>query len=243
MRLLLAAVLLVQAATPQSEADKLEAALKKFGNRSYRIKDGGKEVGTLTVKTRIEKAGDRKVAVLEDEYAVKFDGVDTTMSYRETASLEGLRLVSGHHKIVTPGGPVECKIVIKDGKARLQDGGENPILDISPTMVGELAVLRLVCAAEQKRGANFKADLLSLGVPAFEPGHAFRCIGPEQIQVAGKKVDVFRWEQKGEWKHKVTVDGQETTLTFVMDKSYWVSPDGYLVRLRFNSLETTIETK
>ena len=35
MRLILAAVLLLQAAPIQSEADKLEAALKRFGNRTY----------------------------------------------------------------------------------------------------------------------------------------------------------------------------------------------------------------
>lgn len=239
----MAAILLLQAAPAQSEADKLEAALKKFGDRTYRIREGGKPTGTLTLKTRIEKAGDRKVAVLEDKYAVKMDGVDTGMTYRETASLEGLRLVSAHHKGVSPEGNVECKIVLRDGKAKLMDNGENPTIDIGPNTVGELAVLRLVCAAEQKRGTNFKADLLSLMVPAFEPGHAFRCIGPEQLQIDGKKFDVFKWEQKGEWKHKVTIEGQETTLASEVDKSYWVSPDGHLVRFRSDSMEMTIETK
>ena len=54
MRMILAALLLAQAAPAQSEADKLEAALKKFGNRTYGMFVSNAKAGQLTMKTRVE---------------------------------------------------------------------------------------------------------------------------------------------------------------------------------------------
>src|SRR6266850_5474002 len=94
MRALLAAILLLQAAPAQSEADKLEAALKRFGDRSYLILANGEKLGTSTLKTRVEKVDGRSVAVLEDAFKIDAGGDTGFMRTLEKAMLDRLRLIS-----------------------------------------------------------------------------------------------------------------------------------------------------
>ena len=225
MRFALATLILLQAAPVQSEADKLEAALKKFGNRTYRILIEGEQVGTCSLKTRIDKEGARPVAVCEDRFSVTMGGEEVTMTTTERASLDRLRLVSS--KMIGKVGGKETPVTIAvDGrKATMTFEDRTPIFDITDATVGEQAVIRLVCAAEQKEGAEFKVDVLNMTTGTFQPGHAFKCVAKEQIEIGGKKVDAFKWEQKGEWG-----DGKPPTSKTTVHNVYWVSPDGYLLR-------------
>ena len=243
MRTLIAAILLLQAAPPQSEKDKLEAALKKFGERTYRISDLGTEVGTVTLRSRIQKEGDRNVAVLEVEFKIKVEGQEVAMTFAETAELDGLRFVSARRTGSTPDGRMETQVTVKDGKAVIKDGDDETTHAIGRDTIGDLAPFWLLCAAEQKKDATFKRDVLNLIMPGYEPGHVYTCAGPETIDVGGRKVETFKWTEKGEWKHPMKIDGKDMLMPSKVDNSYWVGAEGCLVRFTSGRTELTLVTK
>src|ERR1043166_9526521 len=70
------------------------AALKKAGDRSYKITMGGESVGTLTMKTRVEKKGNSTVAIFEDQMEMARGGDKMQMTMKETAALSHLRILS-----------------------------------------------------------------------------------------------------------------------------------------------------
>lgn len=215
MRFIFAGLLLLQAAPAQSEADKTEAALKKFGDRTYNL-TGGLAPMTVTMKTRIEKVGDRKVAV--------FIHGDVGGTAIETASLEGLLLLSEISS--DPKGDVRKEISIRDSQATIiQNGKEQETVAVTKSTVGVSALWRLICMKEQKVGASFRVDLLLYG-DRVSKDHEFRCVAKETIEIGGVKHAAFKWDQKGEW----TVKMRREVHTFAINHSHWVSPDGYLLR-------------
>lgn len=230
MRILLAAVLLVQAAPAQSETDKMEAALKKIGDRTYRILLQGKEAGTCSLKTRIEKEGERSVAVFEDRYSLALEEHKIAILWTQKASLDRLRLISARHTTDLSGRKTEWVVAMEGKKAFIERGGKKETVEVSDGTIGEAAMIRLVCVAEQKEGAAFTADVISSEEHQFQPGHSFKCLGKESVDIGGKKVEAFKWENKGEWKSTRKVDGQEVPTTTTIENTFWVSPEGHLVR-------------
>jgi hypothetical protein len=209
MGILLATILLAQAAPAQSEADQMEAALKKFGDRTYSIIIGGEPEGFRTLKTSVITDQGRKVVVLE----VKEEGQSgkTVRTTIERAELNGIKLIS----VETTGfvGKSETSTIKVDGlKATLKYAGEE-VKDVAITdrTVGEEALLRRVCAAEQKEGTELVVDVLRWPAPDLERARTLKCEGLKPVEIRGKKVDAYLWTES--WGAK-----------------YWVSPDGYLVR-------------
>src|SRR5258705_177928 len=94
MRMLMAAILLLQAGPVQSEADKAEAALKKFGERNYKILQDGQESGSMTLRAGVEKEGDRKVAMIEVGLTAAIKDFTVSLKFTERSTLEGFRLTS-----------------------------------------------------------------------------------------------------------------------------------------------------
>ena len=223
---LLAASLLLQSAPApaQSEADKLEAALKKFGDRKYRLFTMGKETGHLSMKTRIETEGDQKVAVFEDKGDVKIEDKVEGGTMTERLALVGPRILSITSK--DAGGRNEVAISIREGKATIKKGEDTKVLNVTNSSIGMGSVYRMVCTQEQKVGGTFKID--HLGPEGFSTGHEFRCVGREQLEIAGVKHNAFKWELKGEGD--IEMPGVENS-TYSFDNAYWVSPDGYLLRM------------
>ena len=243
---LLAASLLLQSASApaQSEADKLEAALKKFGDRSYLILANGEKVGTVTLKTRIEKGENGNLAVFEDRITQVMAGREATLTMTEKASTARLRLHSSK-KTVKEGDKEDAwSIKVTGATALMKVEGREQTVEITDATIGEEGVMRLVCAADQKEGSSFKIDVLSMVAERLETDHEFTCLGKEQIEINGKKHDAFKWQQKGEWKFTRKIGDREVPGTSRVNHTYWVSPDGYLLRVSYGrGMEIVLDAK
>jgi hypothetical protein len=214
----------------------MEAALKKVGDRSYKISMEGESVGTLTMKTRIEKKGNGKVVVFEDQMEMARGGEKMQMTMKETAALSHLRILSAQRG----GKDMDWSVSVSGNKAVLKVEGREQTVELTEGAVGESGLLRILCAAEQKEKASFKVDVLSMTSERLEKDHHFTCLGKETVEVGGKKIDAFKWEEKGEWK--ITRNGIAGTSS--VDNSYWVSAEGYLVRsIGPNGMEIVLQSK
>ena len=236
MRLVFLAILALQAAPAQSESDKLEAALKKFGDRKYRVTEGGKPTGTMTLKTKLEKDGDGKIAVFEDTVIVDTGTGAVEVLLEEMASLDGLKLIGTSR---TSDNKIQIAASIRDGDAILTGKDGHLIIRNVRNALGELAVLRLVGMKEQKVGGTFKANVFVLESPSDELVHDFKCVAKETIEIGGKKVDAFKWEQK--WKGKAIRDGADEDAA--VENAYWVAADGTLLRFKIGPKEMTLDAK
>ena len=214
----------------QAQEGKYEAALKKFGDRSFLLLVNGEKAGTLTLKTRIEREGGRSVAVFEDRFVMAIKGEESILTVTEKASTDRLRLISAKRTTKEGGKEVDWILSVEGKKASLQSGGRKETIDITEGTIGEQAVVRLVCAADQKEGVTFTADVLSGVEDQLQRGHSFRCLGKEQVEIGGKKFDAFKWENKGEWKTIRKVGDEDVPGSTSVDNTFWVSPDGYLLR-------------
>src|SRR5687767_14549782 len=105
MILILASVLLLQD-TPPSPSEKIEASLKRFGDRTYGVLRDGKEAGTLTLKHRIEVVEDVKIVSFEDRLSLKVRDGEEIVNWTEESSLEDLRL---RRTVRSPGDPDDDK--------------------------------------------------------------------------------------------------------------------------------------
>jgi hypothetical protein len=223
MRVLPAILILLLAQSPE---DKLEAALKKFGERNYKILKDSKENGIMTLKTRVEEEGETKVAVFEDRVEMKAGEAEISMSLIEKASLKGLRLISGKRTGKVPGGQIDWWVSVAEGKASLRVDDRQQTIDVTEGTVAELAVLRLVCAAEQKVGESFKADVLVMVAERVDRGHEFKCVAKETLEIGGAKRDAYKWEET--WEGTMTINGK--TGTSKTANTYWAGSDGYPLR-------------
>jgi hypothetical protein len=218
MELAILACLLVQV----PESARIEAALRKAGERRYRMMENGMEVGSLKLTTSIQTVDGRKAAVFDDVFEVTLGGRKVEMVMKETARLEGLTLVSASRK----GDGHEGKIAVAGQKATLTVEDRPHTLDLAGPTIGEQAAFRLVCAAEQKEGLTFKSDVLSFPAEELQKGHVFRCVSRETLEIGGKKRPAFKWTQNWEWKG--LRNGIPTSSK--VDIAYWVSPEGVLLR-------------
>jgi len=244
MRWLLLSTLLVQSAPAQSEADKLEAALKKFGDRNYRLKIAGKDWGTMTLKTRIEKECDQRRVLFEDSSVVGEVGEKSFHEIKESASIDRLRLISSRYELANKAHAELLIATVDRSKGKISVNGLESSIEITSSTIGEQAIYRLVCAAEQKVGNSFKVDILSLTAETLQADSSFRCIAKERIEIGGKQLEAFKWENKGSWKITKKVAGREPPLTLSVDNTYWVSPDGYLLRQTgMRGLEMVLDAK
>jgi hypothetical protein len=239
MRLFLAGILLVGAAPAQSEADKLEAALKKFGERTYSIKEAGQSTGTMTLKTRIEAGDDGKVAVFEDQIAAKTGDTETSVAISERASLNGLALIRGARNGKDSEGKFDWTGRIQDDDALLNVHGQMLVLRDAKGALGEQAVMRLVCAKEQKVGAEFKCKVLLLAPACVDEPHEFRCVAKETLEIGGAKREAFKWQQK--WEGEAILKGE--SIKAKVDNSYWVGPDGTLLQFTSGRKTLTLDAK
>jgi len=227
MNALLAALLLLQAAPAQSEAEKAEAAIKKFGVRKYKMLTQGKEAGTMVLQARVETEGGAKVVVLHLKGDSTIEGKVDGGTIDEKTTLEGLRLLSVRTR--TADGKVDEGISIKDGQATVTPvDGEVKTVKVTGSTIGFAAMFLIACVQEQKAGSTFKVDILHF--KDLQKDHEFRCVAKETIEIGGKKYDSFKWEQKG----KGTIDLPDEDITYKIENFWWISPDGYLLRMTTN---------
>ena len=205
-----------------SGADRVEAIFKNAGEHTYVFVQNRQKIGTLLMKTRIEKEEGRKVAVFDDQMVIELEGKKMTVSMKETAALGHLGVLSS----MRHNNDGDWSIRVDGTKATMKVEGREQTFEITETVVGEQGLLRLVCVAEQKVQASFKVDVLSMTGERLEKEHQFRCVGKERIEIGGRMIDSFKWEEKWEWKG--TLKGVPTASR--IENSYWVSPDGYLLR-------------
>jgi len=210
----------------QSPEEKLEAALRKFGDRNYKVLQNGKESGTMTLKTRLEKDGEAKVVVMEDRVELRAGDADAHMSFTERASLKGLRLISAKRTGKVPGADIDWWVSVAAGKASMRVADRTQTIDLTEGAIAELAIMRLICAAEQKVGSTFKADVLVMVSEHLDLGHEFKCVAKETLDIGGAKREAFKWEET--WEGKITRNGM--TSTSKTANTYWASPDGYPLR-------------
>lgn len=235
MRLLLF-MLLLQAAPAQTEADKTEAALKKFGDRTYRVMEGSKATGTMTLKTRIERIGDQKVAIFEDRLERKVGDALEAVTITETSKLDGLGLIRGESATSSPAGDVEASVSVRDGDAYTSGpDGMLMLLNVEGFM-GILAPARVLSMKTQEVGATFKANVVLWTTPSGNSSHEFRCVSKESLEVDGKKIDAFKWEVK--WKGKL-IKGADRSIK----KEYWIGADGTLLQFRTESALMVLDAK
>lgn len=235
MRALLAAVL---ALLPAQSERELVAALKKFGDQTFRIMEGGKKVGTYTLKTRIENEDGRRLAVFEDRIDKHSDSSTLTLDLTEKAALNGLLLQWATR---ADGGAKEddTTIDIRNGDGHVASDLGNILLKKVAGALGERALIRLVCVQKQEVGNAFKADLLVLDPVDYQRGQEIKCVAKETIEVGGKKVAAHKWEDKREGES--ILSGKPIAYKF--DNAYWVGPDGTLVKFRSGSMEMILEPK
>ena len=212
-------ILLIQAAPAQSEAEKLEAALKKFGDRTYGMYVSGRKSGLLKMKTKVETVDGRRLAIFEDSIIEPAVGGTETGKVTEKSSLEGLRLSSVRRVSVMSGSRIIDTFTIEGSKAVLRSAGEQKILDVPASTMGDLGVLRRVCAEEQKKGATFTVEVLSHAAQELQT-RDLRCDGDVDVEIAGKKQPAMRWSERGR-------EGQPGANVKNM---YWVSAAGYLLK-------------
>jgi hypothetical protein len=233
MRVIVASVLLLQAASAQSEADKLEAALKKFGDRTYGMYVSGKKAGLLKMKTSFETENGRRIAVFEDSMIEPATGGKVTGTVTEKASLDRLRVSSLRWVTLQDGRKTVDTISVEGSKATVRSEGARKTLDVPDGTMGELGLLRRLCAKEQAKGASFTVDILSHATQDLQ-SRELKCDGDVEIEIAGKKQACFRWsEQTQEGKPGAQVKN-----------TYWVSPAGHLLKyIGLGGVEYVLESK
>ncbi|HKS17395.1 MAG TPA: hypothetical protein VJU16_08795 [Planctomycetota bacterium] len=231
MRMLLAALLLLPPA--QSEADKLEAALKKFGNRTYGMYVSGKKAGLLKLKTKIETEGGRRLAIFEDSMTEPATGGTVTGIVTEKASLDGLRLSTLRWVSILDGRRSIDSVTVEGSKAVVIREGEKKTLTVPEKTMGESGLLRQICAVEQKKGEILNVEILNHVMQELE-SRELKCDGEVDIEIAGKKQVAFRWrEQLQEGKSGANVRN-----------TYWVSAAGHLLKyIGLGGVEYVLESK
>jgi hypothetical protein len=239
MRWILLVSLLVQSAPPQSEADKIEAALKKFGERKYRILEKGKETGTLTLKTRVETRDKEKRVILEDRMEMKNGKLDADLELTEESSLDKLLLIRAARSGTAPDDEAKASVIQRGGDAFMSANGQHLIIRDTKTAIGERAVMRLVCLKEQKVGDTFRADVLVLDPMDWQEGRRFKCVAKEVVDVGDRKIETFKWEEK--YAGTSSLSGKEIDVN--INNAYWVGPDGYPVRMKLGEVEMHIDAK
>lgn len=240
MRLVLVTLLLLQAAPAQSEADKLEAALRKFGNRTYKILLKGEPVGTYALKTRVAEEEGQKLAFLEDRLETKIGETVRTTDYTEKAVLKGLALHWTTQTDTALEGKSVPVIAIKDGDGHVSTtAGKRMHLKAVAGALGERALFRLVCMKEQKIGATLKVNALVLEPIDYQMDREVKCVAKETLSIGGRKIAAFKWEDKRDGSSILT--GKPVPVP--IDNAYWVGPDGALVKFKIGPLEMVPEAK
>jgi hypothetical protein len=231
MRLLIALLLLVP---PQSEADKLEESLKKFGNRTYGMFVSGRKAGKLTMKSKIETDGGKRIVVFEDVRSETSGGGTVKQTVTEKADIEGLRLLSSRRVTDSAGRKTLDLITVTGTKAGVRfDDEKRKELDVPEKTIGEQAVLRLVCAAAAERGALLQVEVLSQATGELE-SRELRCEGTVDVEIGDRKVEAVRWREKG---YEGKPGGH-------VKNTYWVSPAGHLLKyVGAGGVEYVLESK
>ena len=222
MRLILAALLLLQAAPAQTEADKVEAAIKKMTDREYRMIVSGREIGTMTLKNRVETEGGRRIAVFESVLKMTRAGEPQEELMIEKANLDGLQFLS--RRLVRLGGVVDKVMEVKDGKIALKkiDGATKQV-EVTKVTVSEGALYRLPCVQEQKVGAALKIDVLDFDL---QKGYELKCVERKEVELGDAKHDAFIWRLSGE----NTIELPSGHMKMKFEYIYWVTPEGLLLR-------------
>ena len=191
-----------------------------------------KRTSTVEFRTRIEKDGDRTVVVFDDRFITKTGEKETIDSRSERASLPGLKLISMTEE--APGRPKRI-VTIQDGRAKVTRGDDRFEFDVTPSTMGILSLTRALSIREQKIGDKFTLDLVR--GQELDRGHVLECEAKETIEIGGAKVEAFRWKQTWESKDDITDEVIKHT------QSYWISPEGFLLRLVTEYFEMTLKSK
>lgn len=196
-------------------ADKIKESLNKLGERTYRYVVAGQDIGTIKLKTAVEKSGDREVAVFEDTMQVEFGGKKRDLVLKQTSNLDPLLTPI---TLESKGSEEEFNYSAKlrDGRLQATLGGVEKQIDVGASATTMTSIWRLVCVVEQKKGAEYAFDWIKGQRLVLKKGQRVTCGGPEKVTVDGKERDAVRWTH-------TTDEGVTTDL--------WVSTEGYLLRI------------
>ena len=228
MNMLLAAFLVFQ--TAEADSGKLEEGLKRFGDRVYRVLSKGKEIGALSLKTRVATEEGKKLAVFEDRLELIQEETKIVFEVTERASLPGLRLVSVHRTDTAGAVKTETIASVSQGDAYISSGDRKVMIKTTDAAMGEEALVRHLCLQEQKVGASFKADVLSLDRERLEEERELKCVAKESVEIGGAKRDAFKWEE-------APADPKSAP------RHFWISPDGYPLKVAANGLDYVLQAK
>ncbi|HEU4339762.1 MAG TPA: hypothetical protein VFS19_06810 [Planctomycetota bacterium] len=234
MATLIASLLLLQAPPAQTETEKLEAQLKKFGNRTYAMYVSGRKAGKLTMKSKLETEDGRRIVVFEDIRLETSAGGTVKVTVTEKASVEGVRLISSRRVTDSDGRKALDLITVTGSKAAVRfDDEKRKELEIPEKTVGEQAVLRLVCSAVQEKGTFIAIDVLSQFTGELE-SRELKCEGKVDIEIGDRKVEAIRWQERG----------QAGKPGGHVKNTYWVSSAGHLLKyVGGGGVEYVLESK
>jgi hypothetical protein len=221
---MLAAVLAAALALQLPSGERVEAGLKKPLDRSYRLVENDRAVGTLKLRRATDTVEGRTVVVFRQEMEWTLENGDQArMTFVETADAKDLRLVSATYN----DGSYEWSVDVGERRANFTGGGANDRrVAVTDVTVGEVALLGVLAAAEQKDGVTLKLDVVSIPIRQYQPGHTLRCVGRDAVEIDGKRVDAFKWEDT--WETTVTRGGEPRVVSNA--RTFWIAPDGHPVR-------------
>jgi hypothetical protein len=214
------------------DAARIEAAVRKAGERRYRLLEEGKPIGSLVLKTSV----DRTTAVFEDVFDVTLGGQKMEMAMKETALLKDLSLRSASRK---GRDGADWTLSVADRKAMMKVQGRSQTIDLAGATLGEQAVFRMICAAERKEGTTFKLDVLNFPAEELQKGRVFKCGPQETFELGGKKVPAFKWTES--WESQGLRNG--VPVSSKVNNIYWVSPDGVLLGSTSPHMDLVLETE
>lgn len=224
-------------AAQRPSAERVEAALKDTAVCTYRLLENGARVGTMTVRVATETVNGRRRGVFTEEMEWKTpDDQKARMTFKETTDARDLRLLSAVYNDTS----YEWSVDVEERRARFTGGGaKDRTVAVSDATVGMVTLLRMVGSAEQKEGATFKVDVVNIVARQYQPEHTVRCVGKEPVDVGGKPIEAFKWEDR--WESTVMRDGEPRTLQFT--EACWVGADGRILRFRRGGFDAVLEVK
>ncbi len=221
------AILAVAFGLPSQDADKIRAALKGVGERSYKVSDGDKMSGSMILKTGVEK----EAAVLDDVLLLGDGDMKVSMEFKQTCKLDSFLSATTVEGKLTFSDKVQTRtLTVKDGKAaaKTTEGGKTTEKEVAigDKAITHFALFRVVCVLEAKKGAVTTFDLLDVESLDLKKDCTLTCDGKAKTDVAGKSLECDKWTLKQEAK----------------ESTFWIS-GGFVVKASLDGLNVELEEK
>ena len=187
------------------DAEKIKAALKTVGERTYKLTDE-KHGGSLVLKTTVEK----DAAILDDVLTLQEGEAKATMAFKQTCAIDAcLNPTAVEGKITDGKENRTVSVVVKDGtaKVKLVDGAE--VTERSETLgdkaITHFALFRVVCILEAKKDATVKFNLVDVEAFLVRKDSTLTCNGKDKTDVGGKAVECDQWTLKEEGRDRDSI--------------------------------------